>query len=119
MYRFKVTCPSCSSQNVLPARRMLVRVEDSSLAGGECVFTCLVCRRTGSVGVESDGVAKMLVAGVAWVCMREPRVEHPETAAAGPPLTRDDLLDLHAVLEQDGWFEDLSATLATEGAELA
>ena len=111
----KVTCPECSSQNVLPARRMLVRVEDSSLAGGECVFTCLMCRRTATVGVDSDGVAKMLVAGVAWVAMLEPRFQHPETAASGPPLTRDDLLDLHDMLEQDTWFAELSSTLATEG----
>src|SRR4051794_11539151 len=109
MYRFKVTCPSCSSQNVLPARRMLVRVQDSSLAGGECVFTCMACRHTGAVGVDSDGVAKMLVAGVAWVSMPEPRVEHPETAVEGPPLTRDDLLDLHDVLEKDCWFDELSS----------
>ena len=115
MYRFKVTCPSCSSQNVLPAKRMFVRVQDSSLAGGECVFTCLMCRRTGAVGVDSDDVAKMLVAGIAWISMCEPRVEHPETAAEGPPLTKDDLLDLHDMLERDCWFDELSSPLATEG----
>ena len=27
----------------------------------------------------------------------------------GPPLTPDDLLDLHVLLEGDGWFDDLVA----------
>jgi hypothetical protein len=28
---------------------------------------------------------------------------------AGPPLTPDDLLDLHVLLEDDTWFDDLVA----------
>jgi hypothetical protein len=27
----------------------------------------------------------------------------------GPPLTPDDLLDLHVLLEDDGWFDQLVA----------
>ena len=31
------------------------------------------------------------------------------SARAGPPLTPDDLLDLHVLLDEDDWFDDLVA----------
>jgi hypothetical protein len=109
MYRFKITCQSCAAENIQPARRLLVRVEDRTLSGGECVFTCLSCRRTTVVQVDRDAVAAMLLAGVAWLTLAEQQVAHPEDPADGPQLTSDDLLDLHDALAGDTWFEALHA----------
>ena len=46
--------------------------------------------------------------GVTYLSMSEPRIDHPESRVPGPPLTHDDLLDLHAALGGDAWFEQLA-----------
>jgi beta-phosphoglucomutase-like phosphatase (HAD superfamily) len=116
MYRFKVTCPSCRSENVLPARKLLVRVADRAMTDAECVFGCLTYHRCVVIGVDRDGVSAMLMAGVAWLALAEPGVAHPEQPAAGPVLTVDDLLDLHTALEQEEtWFENLHGSVSADG----
>jgi hypothetical protein len=54
-----------------------------------------------------DAVAALVGAGVTFLSMSEPRIDYPESRLAGPPLTHDDLLDLHATLSCDEWFEQL------------
>ncbi len=97
---FTLTCPSCSADVSLPARRLVVRVdEDGSTA--EVLFTCLGCSSTVTVRLEAAGVLALMSAGVTTLTLSEPVVEHPESHAGGPPLTADDLIDLHADLEHE------------------
>jgi hypothetical protein len=111
MTQFTLSCPHCGAENTLTARRLLVRVDAGSATSGEVLFTCLICRATGTVTLDVRGVAALLRAGVTHLSLSEPRVEHPESPPPGPPLTHDDLLDLHAALGDDGWVE----TLPTSG----
>jgi hypothetical protein len=109
MTQFTLHCPRCSAELTLTARRLMVRVDAGTAKSGEVLFTCLSCRATTAANIELDAVAALLAAGVTFLSMSEPRVEHPESPPTGPPLTHDDLLDLHAALNGDAWFEDVAA----------
>lgn len=103
-----LTCPHCASQLVLNPRRLLVRVDAGTATSGEVLFTCLGCRRTEAVTVDVASTAHLITAGVTYLSLSEPTVAHPEPQPPGPPLTHDDLLDLHAALAGDAWPEELS-----------
>jgi hypothetical protein len=107
MTQFSVVCPACSAQLTLSARRLLLRVDAGTATSAEVVFTCLSCRATSPVVLRIPEVAVLLTAGVTFLSLSEPVVEHPECPPAGPPLTHDDLLDLHTALSRDSWLAQL------------
>jgi hypothetical protein len=101
---FTLTCPDCGADVSLPARRLLLRADEDD-ATAEVLFTCLSCSSTVTLQVEAAGVVALMSAGVTTLTLTEPVVEHPESHAGGPPLTADDLIDLHADLEREAWAE--------------
>ena len=105
--QFTVICPSCRSEVVLTARRMLVRVDAEQATSGEVVFTCLGCHDTVSVALDAAGVAALVMGGVTFLSLSPPVIEHPEVRPAGPAFTPDDLLDLHDELAGDDWLAGL------------
>jgi hypothetical protein len=113
MTQFTLHCPSCSAELTLTARRLMVRVDAGTAKSGEVLFTCLSCHQTIAADIELDAVAALLAAGVTFLSMSTPRVEHPESPPAGPPLNHDDLLDLHAALTGDAWFEQILTASTT------
>jgi hypothetical protein len=112
MTQFTLPCPHCAAELTLTARRLMVRVDAGTATSGEVLFTCLSCRATCSVTVDVNAVASLLAGGVTYLSMSEPRVDHPEAPPPGPPLTHDDLLDLHSVLTGDSWFEQIATVEA-------
>jgi hypothetical protein len=120
--RIRANCPDCGDVELAP-EEMLVEVshdtEDLVGAGSSYRFVCPDC--TASVRKPADErIVQLLISGgvpleVAgnpgtgegpW---REPTAPaHPEAPAGGPPLTPDDLLDLHLLLQDDGWFDRLT-----------
>jgi hypothetical protein len=108
MTQFTLHCPLCSAELMLTARRLMVRVDAGTATSGEVLFTCLGCHQTSAVNVGVDAVAALVSSGVTYLSMSEPRIDHPESRVPGPPLTHDDLLDLHAALGGDAWFEQLA-----------
>jgi hypothetical protein len=112
MTQFTLHCPRCSAELTLTPRRLMVRVDAGTATSGEVLFTCLGCRQTSSVTIDVDAVAALLSAGVTYLSLSEPRIDHPEAPPAGPPLTHDDLLDLHAALADDAWFDQVSTVEA-------
>jgi len=108
--RFNLTCPECQADVSLSARRLLVRVDAGVSARGEVLFTCLFCHRTVAVTVDPTAVALLVSGGVTYLSLSPvPAPRHPETAPAGPPLTHDDLLDLHTDLSCDSFIDSLVA----------
>ena len=108
--RFSMSCPECHADVSLSARRLLVRVDEGVSARGEVLFTCLFCHRTVTVTVDATAVALLVTGGVTQLSLSPlPAPRHPETAVAGPPLTHDDLLDLHTRLACDTWIDGLVA----------
>jgi hypothetical protein len=105
--QFTVICPSCRAELTLTARRLLVRVDADRATSGEVLFTCLACDQTVALGLDPAGVAALVTAGVTFLSLSPPVVEHPELRPAGPAFTSDDLLDLHVELQGDDWLTDL------------
>lgn len=107
MSHYTMTCPECSSDVTLAARRLLVRVDEGTSTGGELVFRCLMCDATVALPVDAETVAVLVTGGVTFLALSERPAEHPESPGGGRPFTTDDLLDLHAELASDCWLERL------------
>lgn len=107
--RYTLTCPECQAEVSLSARRLLVRVDEGTATSGEVLFTCLSCDTTVSVSVDAAAVAVLVTGGVTHLSLSAPAVEPlervPAQRAPMPPLTHDDLLDLHGELACDSWFD--------------
>lgn len=100
MCTFNAGCPRCGSVS-LAAEQIELRIfADGS--GEDCyAFTCPIChqRIRKSAGA---GVVRVLRAGGV-----QPTecVAHPETPPSGlPPVTHEDLLEFHELLQGDDWL---------------
>lgn len=104
MATIRVSCTTCGDVEITSAE-LCVRVcrDDSS---GTYRFRCPDC---GAVEVRdaSPRVIEVLVtAGVAletWALPAE--LDEPRT---GPPISHDDLLDFHRLLQRADWIDDVS-----------
>lgn len=110
--RYTLTCPECQADVSLSARRLLVRVDEGTTTTGEALFTCLSCHTTVAVELDAAAVALLVMGGVTHLSLSEPAVEPlervPAQRGAMPPLTHDDLIELHGELACDSWFETLA-----------
>jgi hypothetical protein len=105
MATIRASCPDCGDVE-LTSQDMTVRlcVEDNR---GSYVFRCPTCRMTVTKATEQRIVDLLVASGVKvemWTLPLELR-ERP----VGAPLTHDDLLAFHELLEQDDWFATLSS----------
>lgn len=117
MTRIRATCPTCGEVELRPDDVVLHRIVDAagSLLAGTCYrFSCPECSSMVEKPAD-DRVADLLTSGgvptedVVSGPARPLRPLHPELPPDGPPLTLDDLLDLHFALHDDHWFERLAA----------
>lgn len=104
---FTVTCPRCLAVVALPARRLLVRVDEEQAMSGEGVFTCLSCHETVVLPLDAPAVAALVASGVGYLSFTPPAVEHPEQPPDGPVFTSDDLIDLHVELTGEEWMGEV------------
>jgi hypothetical protein len=102
---YKANCAVCGE--------VVIRADESSLhlAGPEaswrCTFRCPVCRREAPLPVPA-GARHLLVAGGARVTIQpDPSEGCEQPPPADPVLVLDDLIDLHALLDGDAWFDQL------------
>jgi hypothetical protein len=106
MTTVRAQCPDCGDVS-LEIADVTVRTFTDGTSGSEYRFDCPGCRRPVSRTASERIVDLLLSAGApseAWTWPAELR-ERP----SGPPLTPDDLLDLHVLLDREGWFDDLVA----------
>ena len=109
MSLYTLTCPACEADVSMPARRLLVRVDEGVATSGEALFTCYSCGASVAVELDPPALAVLVVGGVTHLSLTAPSLDHPETVADGPPLTHDDLIDLHHALTAPDWLEELLA----------
>jgi transcription elongation factor Elf1 len=111
--RYTVSCPECGAEVSLSARRLLVRVDEGTTTSGEVLFTCLSCDLTVTTQLDAAAIAVLVTGGVTHLSLSAPEVEPLERVPAQrtplPPLTHDDLIDLHGALAGDTWIDQLVA----------
>jgi hypothetical protein len=122
-----ITCPACGQTSKVSVEALLISVAggdpDIGIAAPEAdaaradstaatvAWVCDACADLSSIPVDWLTLLT-LVTGGATLLDDATDVElppHPESPAAGAPLTRDDLLALHELLESDTWFLQVSA----------
>lgn len=120
MTRIRATCPSCGEVDLRPDDIRLEIVHDGLAevgSGSNYRFLCPDCEQMITKPAD-ERIARLLASGGVAISINRDaavspeerlRLAHPEEPPAGPPLTRDDLLDLHLKLSADDWFEELRA----------
>ena len=111
MTTIKATCPMCGEVTLTP-RDIELFVDPSGEAEATYSFECPDCGHTIRKPAD-DRIVRLLISG--GVSPLEPE---PAQAAAseGPkrpdraPLSHDDLLDFHALLQDPDWFDRLLAS---------
>jgi predicted RNA-binding Zn-ribbon protein involved in translation (DUF1610 family) len=121
--RIRANCPSCGEVDLRPNDVVLsvVRAYDGLVSDESSYrFNCPDCTEvvtkpaderiaqlltTGGVPIEETPCPSVAVEAA------DDRPPHPEAPVVGRALTADDLLDLHLKLEDDGWFDELLATI--------
>ena len=103
MATIRASCSTCGDVEVT-SRDVTVRVcrNDSS---GAYSFSCPTCAGVVVKSAEPRIVELLVASGVRLVTWSLPdELNEPKI---GRPIDHDDLLDFHALLETDGWMEDL------------
>jgi hypothetical protein len=100
----KATCPGCGEVD-LTAEDILLRI-GANAAGNTYGFSCPDCTDFVEKPADERIVRLLLSGGVMPVLIQVP-AEAME-AHEGPPISHDDLLSFHEVLQTDDWFEQLT-----------
>lgn len=107
MTTIKATCPTCGEVALTPADIDL-RVDHEDADESFYAFTCPACLSV--VRKPADGrVVRLLMSGGVTARAIEPPLG---ARFDGPALRPDDLLDFHALLETDDWFDDLQSLVS-------
>ena len=121
MTRIRTTCPRCGEVELRPDELQLhiVGWDEADVGEGSTyLFDCPRCADEVVKPADARIAQLLTTGGVPVVCSADEEVPdgavelppHPEHAPDGPPLTPDDLLDLHELLQTDEWFERLRQT---------
>lgn len=121
MTTIRTECPKCNTErvNLAPDDILLVVIPDSSNRvhpESHYAFTCPQCEKAVKKPADERIVNLLAEAGVKFEIRNEDgsritpdsdKPAHPEEPPAGPEFTHDDILNLHIILQQDDWFEEL------------
>lgn len=125
MTTIRATCPECGEVDLTPEMIHLtvVRSEDAAVGPDSYYsFRCPGCEDAVDKPAD-ERIAHLLTTGGVDVTIHEggdidqefasfaSLPAHPESPPGGPPLTPDDLIDLHFLLATEGWFEQLLQTV--------
>lgn len=110
-----IRCPACGSGVHVPVSALVIsQVPQDGRAGGRVAFGCPACGRSGSVPIDDRLVVDLRGRGCRLAPDIAVRSRHPagqgrprSPTPVRPPLTSDDLLDLHLMLQSDDWFDRL------------
>jgi len=104
MTRIEATCPTCGPVERTPADFELAVC--THIPASYYAFTCPGCEQRIQKAAEERVVELLIAEGVRpshWELPAEMLEEHD-----GPPLTMDDLLDMHLLLEREDWLNALT-----------
>jgi hypothetical protein len=104
----RANCPACGDIQ-LTATELTVRV-CSDDDRGSYWFSCPECERPVTKDASPRIIELLVSSGVRKQVWRMP-AEVREPHYSGDPLTPDDLLDFHLLLEREDWLAELQQTL--------
>ena len=104
MTTIKASCPGCGEVD-LTADDILLRI-GATRSVNSYGFTCPDCSQFIEKPADDRVVRLLLSGGVVPVPVHVP-AEALELHS-GPPITHDDLLEFHELLDGDRWFEEFS-----------
>lgn len=110
MTTIRATCPTCGEVGLTPDEIEL-RVDDHDTAASYYAFSCPSCFETVRKPAD-ERVVRLLISGGVEVLEAVPAGPPPRRLSErfdGPRISHDDLLDFHAMLENDSWFEELTS----------
>lgn len=105
MTTIKATCPTCGEVSLTP-EDIELRVDRFDNADSYYAFTCPECLCAVRKPANERVVRLLISGGVEVFDLEQPRVPLGERFD-GPPISHDDLLDFHALLADDDWFDAL------------
>jgi uncharacterized Zn finger protein len=106
----RASCPSCGDVE-LTSREVAVRVCAADNQGAY-VFRCPECSMAVSKLADAKIVDLLASSGVRLTVWQLPA--ELEEVHAGPPITYDDLLEFHYIIQEDGWLERLVSSVSPE-----
>ncbi|MFN2594810.1 MAG: hypothetical protein ABR579_07990 [Actinomycetota bacterium] len=106
MTTIKASCPSCGEVD-LTAEDIVLRIT-AIPTGNTYGFSCPACGRFVEKPADERIIRLLLSGGVVPVVVNVP-AEILESRE-GPPITHDDLLTFHELLQGDDWFSELTKT---------
>lgn len=105
MARVRTSCPDCGEVEVRTDDvKVRVCTDDSR---GSYAFRCRHCGLAVAKPADAKVVSLLVSAGTALTMWRLP-AELTEVRS-GPPLTHDELLAFHQLLDGDDWFTQLAS----------
>jgi endogenous inhibitor of DNA gyrase (YacG/DUF329 family) len=106
MATIRASCPTCGDVALTTADvRVRVCIDDDR---GEYSFRCPTCRMMVAKGAEARTIDLLIASGVTFDTWSLPAELHE--ARSGAPITHDDLLDFHLLLNDEA---SLAAALST------
>ena len=101
MATIRASCNDCGDVELTTADVQVRVCSDDE--HGTYLFRCPSCRMTVVKDAEPRTVDLLVASGVACTTWELPAELH-EARPAGPPLTHDDLIDVHERLADDTWL---------------
>jgi hypothetical protein len=114
MTTVRAQCPACGDVQ-LQINDLTVRVCSDDTTPGAYRFRCPGCAEMVNRPASPRIIDLLVSAGAPHELWSWP-AELAETRV-GPPLTPDDLLDLHVLLEDETWFQQLVALVRSTASE--
>lgn len=119
MTRIRATCPECGEIDLRPVdiALELVRSGEGEITdASNYSFSCPDCAQRVTKPADERIVSLLRSGGVEPLeRAQETAPPHPEHPADGPAFTKDDLLDLHLLLEREDWYEELASLVTSIG----
>ena len=108
MTTIRATCPTCGEVGLTP-EDIELRVDDTAGDGASFyAFTCPSCSDRVRKPADERVVRLLVSGGVEALPLARVR---PSIRTEGPRISHDDLIDFHALLQTDDWFEQLFGTV--------
>lgn len=115
MTTIRATCPTCGEVGLTP-EEIELRVDEADASASYYAFSCPSC--FGTVRKPADErVVRLLISGGVEVLEMGPAGPQPVRLVdrfEGPRITHDDILDFHALLEGENWFDELTRVPAED-----